>query len=46
MMYNAMTYSDVKSFAITLHQDCTEKLLGKEISRLNRTHYDDDQIAQ
>jgi len=36
-MYNAMTYSDVKSFALTLHADVTERFTGKETSRLSRS---------
>lgn len=44
-MYNAMTYSDVRSFAITLHQDITERLTGKECKRIGRNTIDDEDAA-
>lgn len=33
-IYNAMTYPDVKSFALTLHQDVLEKLTGKAHNKI------------
>ena len=44
-MYNAMPYNDVKSFAITLEADITEKLTGKETYRRSRNTVDDDLIS-
>jgi len=44
-MYNAMTYNDVRSFAITLHQDATERLTGKECKRIGRNTIDDEDAA-
>jgi len=45
-MYNAMTYSDVKSFALTLHQDLTQGLTGQEVKKLGRSQVDDEDISQ
>ena len=35
-MNNAMTYGDLKSFALTLHADVTERFTKKETARLSR----------
>jgi replication-associated recombination protein RarA len=45
-MYNAMTYSDLRSFALTLHADLLERFTGKEHQRLSRSSVDDDSISQ
>lgn len=44
-LYNAMTYTDVRSFAITVHQDVTERLIGKPCSRIGRNSIDDEDAA-
>ena len=35
-MYNAMTYTDVKNFALSLLQDVTQIKTGVTVDRLNR----------
>lgn len=45
-MYNAMTYHDVRSFAITLEAELLEKFTGKETFRRSRTSVDDDLISE
>ena len=35
-MYNAMTFTDVKNFALSLLQDVTETKTGVAVDRLNR----------
>ena len=41
-LYNAMTYSDVKSFGITLHADVMERVTKSEPKRLLRQQVDDE----
>ena len=45
-MYNAMTYHDVRSFAITLEAELLEKFTHKETFRRQRTSVDDELIAE
>lgn len=44
-MYNAMTYPDVKSFAMLLLEDLTKKLTDKKPKKINRNTYDDEDLA-
>jgi Cdc6-like AAA superfamily ATPase len=47
-LYNAMTYSDVKSFGITLHFDVNNRLQvseDDENKRLQRSQIDDELLA-
>ena len=44
-MYNAMTYTDVRSFALSLLQDVTERKTGIRVDRLSRAQVDDDEVS-
>ena len=44
-MYNAMAYTDVKNFTLSLLQEATEKKTGEHVSRLSRQAYDDEELA-
>ena len=44
-MYNAMTFTDVKNFALSLLQDVTEKKTGQAVDRLNRQSVDDEELS-
>ena len=44
-MYNAMTFTDVRNFALSLLQDVTEKKTGLEVDRLNRQSVDDEELS-
>ena len=44
-MYNAMTFTDVRSFALSLLQELTEKKTGVVAQRLSRSSVDDDDVS-
>lgn len=45
-LYNAMTYSDVKTFQVQFLEDASKRLTGQEISdRVNRSKIDDEQLS-
>jgi len=44
-MYNAMTYIDVKSFAILLLEDLTKRLTDWKPKNVQRNTYDDEDLA-
>ena len=44
-MYNAMTYTDVRNFSLSLLQDVTEKKTGVAVDRLNRQSVDDEELS-
>ena len=44
-MFNAMTFTDVKSFALTLLQEVTTKKLDEETDRLDRSKYDAEELS-
>mgnify|MGYP001626780497 CR=1 FL=1 len=44
-MYNAMTYTDVRSFALSLLQELTEKKTGVLAQRLSRSEVDDEDVS-
>lgn len=44
-MYNAMAYNDVRSFALTLLCDLTQRVTKEEHERLHRNSVDDEQVA-
>ena len=44
-MYNAMAFTDVKSFALTLLQDVTQKKLGEETGRIERSKFDNEELS-
>ena len=44
-MYNAMTFTDVKSFALTLLQDVTQAKLHEETNRVDRSKYDNEELS-
>ena len=45
-MYNAMTFTDVKSFALSLLQDVTQKKTGIETSRVGRQGIDEEEVSE
>lgn len=47
LLFNAMTYCDVKSFSLVLHQDLHEKFLGEKPKRIiSRSSVDDEDMAE
>jgi len=47
LLYNAMTYADVKAFSMLLYEDLHEKFLGEPPKRpLSRQNVDDEDMAQ
>lgn len=44
-MYNAMTFTDVRSFALSLLQELTEKKTGEVVQRLSRSSVDDEEVS-
>ena len=44
-MYNAMTFTDVRSFALSLLQDVTERKTDQQVNRLSRTQVDDEEVS-
>ena len=45
-MFNAMTFTDVKSFALSLLQEVTEKKTSVETERLGRQLIDEEEVAK
>jgi Cdc6-like AAA superfamily ATPase len=46
LLFNAMTYPDVKSFCIVLYERLFEEFYGKPcVRKLNRNHLDDEELA-
>lgn len=44
-MYNAMTYTDVRSFALSMLQEVTEEKTGVQVDRLSRNQVDDEEVS-
>lgn len=45
-LYNAMTYSDVRTFEVQFLEDATKRLTGQELAdKVNRSKIDDEQLA-
>ena len=44
-MYNAMPFTDVKAFGLSLLQEVTERKTGFEVDRMGRQAFDDEELA-
>ena len=44
-MFNAMTYTDVRNFALSLLQEVTEKKTSMKVQRVGRQAYDDEELS-
>ena len=45
-MFNAMTFTDVKSFALSLLQEVTEKKCEMQTSRIERNKIDTEELSK
>ena len=44
-MFNAMPFTDVRSFALSLLQEVTESKTGVQVERLSRQMFDDEELS-